>query len=35
MEPAKPEEIFDDNDIDIPAFLREHKKKQEEAARES
>ncbi|HXH60449.1 MAG TPA: cell division protein FtsZ [Fimbriimonadaceae bacterium] len=29
--PAQPEEIFDDNDIDIPAFLREHRKKQEEA----
>jgi cell division protein FtsZ len=34
QEPAKPEEIFEDNDIDIPAFLREHKKKQEEAARD-
>ena len=30
----EPEEIFDDNDIDIPAFLREHRRKQEEAVRE-
>ncbi len=32
--PVEPEKIFDDNDIDIPAFLREHRRKQEEAARE-
>jgi cell division protein FtsZ len=27
--PVQPEEIFDDQDIDIPAFLREHRKRQE------
>jgi cell division protein FtsZ len=32
--PVQPEEIFDDNDIDIPAFLREHRKKQEEALKD-
>ena len=33
LAPAQPEEIFEDDDIDIPAFLREHRKKQEEAAK--
>ena len=32
-QPAEPEEIFEDEDIDIPAFLREHRKKQEQEAR--
>jgi cell division protein FtsZ len=27
--PVQPEEIFEDQDIDIPAFLREHRKRQE------
>ena len=32
--PKAPEEIFEDQDIDIPAFLREHRRKQEEATRD-
>jgi cell division protein FtsZ len=32
--PVAPEEIFDDQDIDIPAFLRDHRKRQEEAVKD-